>query len=79
MAYIETSRHDIVNSLVVISRLSQAVQPIVEGMSSYCIENQLVDIASYKQLSIVKDSMQSIQDEAMKLLTIFEQSDSVED
>jgi hypothetical protein len=64
-------QHDFKNSLVVIKRLSKAIHPIVSKMSAYCIENKMENIASMRQLAIVKDSLLEISKEAEKLLEMY--------
>lgn len=61
------TKHDFENSLVTIKTLSSSIEPVIEAMVDYIVDNEAFHIASRKQLDIVTKTMQGIISESSAL------------
>lgn len=62
-------KHDIVNGIVTIKCLASSMQPVMSCIFEY-IEDQKVAVVSSRELEILKESLQMLEQEADKLLKL---------
>lgn len=64
-----TIKHDIEDAAVTIKRMSKGVQPVLERVVNYCSDSN-ADVATPKQMEILKRSLKAIEEESDKLIKL---------
>lgn len=65
---IEKWYHDVHNSIIIIRRLSESVDPLLERVSKCCANGSISSVGTPRQLEIAQQSMKTIGVECEKLL-----------